>query len=146
MPQAQAMWCPQCRHRPCTARLVLVGSIQEAAKLAQLQLVVLQPQVRVLEAEIFGRCCHSRRVTSTISIRPPCSIQHEVRLLGLLTVHHCASSSSVQEASEELSQVPDPEPCWFSEGLLRNYFSHFHFLLYDAVHWSERHLGPLQRE
>ena len=63
VPQAQAIRYPQRRHRTCTARLVPVGSIQEAAKLAQLQLVVLQPQVRVLEAEIFGRSCHSRRVT-----------------------------------------------------------------------------------
>lgn len=114
VPQAQAMWRPQRRHRSRAACLVPVGGVQEAAKLTQLQLVVLQPQIRVLEAEIFGGSCHSRRVTSSISIRPPCSIQHEARLLGPLTLHRCAGSSSVQEASEKLSQVPDPEPCWFS--------------------------------
>ncbi|KAM7244239.1 hypothetical protein CapIbe_004847 [Capra ibex] len=108
------MWRPQRRHRSRAARLVPVGGVQEAAKLAQLQLVVLQPQVRVLEAEIFGGSCQSRRVTSSINIRPPCSIQHEARLLGPLTLHRCAGSTSVQEASEKLSQVPDPEPCWFS--------------------------------
>lgn len=95
VPQAQAMWRPQRRHRSALPA-VPVGAFRKR-KAHTAAAIVLQPQIRVLEAEIFGEAATAvgSRRASVSDRRAPSS----TRPAFWAALHRCAGSSSVQEAS-----------------------------------------------